>query len=310
MYNIVEALKESLENKDRYTLKNKEEKELAKIYLSPSESMVTLPDGAPIGSCIRKVWLSKKKAPVTNPTTAYNEIIFDAGHMWEDWLVEQYKKLGIYIDRSIKFVNNTHNISCEIDILHRNPETGEKEITECKQYNGSNWYASKELLGSSNTTPKPKDDNLLQCVKYAVVMRDYGIKNINLVYLDRSCGNFYNHKQFKVYLQGDDIYYDTLMNGSLITLHEDRFKVKDLFEKDYTLITFLEQDVPPPPDYFIQYNSKTLELDYDRGNITKTKYESIKSGKIPIEEEGSWRCKYCPYSKNFNTGESTCLNYS
>lgn len=307
MLNIVKMLEQNL-TKESY-MKNTGSKVLGKTYVSPSEAMCYTNEGAPVGSCIRQVWFKKKKAPETNEKSLYSLFIFEAGHMWEDWLVKQYQELNIYLDRSIKLVDNDLNISCEIDILHTNPVTGAVEITECKQYSGANWYAAKDLLGTAIIRPKPKDQNLLQCVKYLLVAAKYDINIVNLIYLDRSCSGFYNNKQFSIYLKGKNIYYDTFHNGELITVQETRFNTDSLLEKDSALIQMIELDCVPAPDYFISYTPETLEIDYARGAVTKTTYNKIKKGEINIEDQGSWNCRYCSYGKNPLTGESTCLNY-
>ena len=51
-----------------------------------------------------------------------------------------------------------------------------------------------------------------------------------------------------------------------------------------------------------------FEKDYKLGNITKKNYESVKTGKISVYDLNSYQCNYCRYFKNFETGESTCLN--
>ena len=101
---------------------------------------------------------------------------------------------------NVKLVDNDLSISCEIDILHHNPEDKTIEVTECKTYNGANIYAAKDILGDTTNFPKPKDQNLLQCVKYLLTLQKYSIQKINLLYLDRSCSGVYNNKQFVIYL--------------------------------------------------------------------------------------------------------------
>ena len=97
--------------------------------------------------------------------------------------LNQYKELGIYLDNSVKIVDNEFHTSCELDIIHKNPMDNSIEVTECKQYNGSNIYAAKDLLGTDTQYPRPKDQNLLQCVKYLLTLQKYNIQKINLLYL-------------------------------------------------------------------------------------------------------------------------------
>lgn len=308
MFNIVEALETKL-NQGSY-LKSIHIKNNESVYFYPSQSMCYSDiDGSAIGACIRQVWLEKKGEQVTNPKSSYNNFILEAGHIWERWLTNKYKEIGIYLDNSVKLVDNDLLTSCELDIVHMNPNTNKVEVTECKQYNGSNIYAAKELLGSDNQYPKPKDQNLLQVVKYLLILKKYDIHKVNLLYLDRSCGSVYNHKQFVVYLDKNKIMYDTLFKNKLITVEEERFNTQSLLDKEKVLLKFLEEDLCPPVDYYPIYTKDIVEKEYRLGNITKTKYNKIIEDKIPIENEASWNCVYCPYWKNKDTGESTCLNY-
>ena len=306
MLNIIQMLNESV-SKAPY-LVSKDKKLMDRYYLSPSSATCYTDSGQPIGACIKQIWLDKKDYPISNPVTAYNQFTFDAGKMWEDWLIQQYKKLNIYIDSNVKLVDNDLSISCEIDILHHNPEDKTIEVTECKTYNGANIYAAKDILGDSTNFPKPKDQNLLQCVKYLLVLSKYNITKVNLIYLDKSVSKIYNNKQFTIYLQGEDIYYDTYYKNELITIKEERFNVRSILEKDQIILELLKLDYVPNPDYHPIYTEETFEKDYKLGNITKKNYESVKTGKISVYDLNSYQCNYCRYFKNFETGESTCLN--
>lgn len=306
MLNIIEMINNVIVKEP--ILKSNDIKKDQHYYLSPSSAMCYDNESMPIGSCIKQVWLDKKNYPISKPITAYNQLTFDAGKMWEEWLIAQYKKLGIYVDSNVKLIDNELSISCEIDILHLNPSDNTYEVTECKTYNGSNIYASRDLLGSIDNYPKPKDQNLLQCVKYLLVLKKYDINKINLIYLDKSVSKVYNNKQFTIYLEGKVIYYDTLYQGKLITIKEKRFNIDNILEKDQILLKLLEMDYVPETDYHPFYTQETLEKDYQLGNVTKKNYEGVKSGKISIYDINSYQCNYCRYFKNPLTGESTCLN--
>ena len=168
MYNIIEALHQNI-SKEK-PLVSLDDKLYSRFYLNPSSSMsYSNIDGSPIGACIKQVWLDKKNYPVSNPITTYNEYVFEAGRLWEKWLIDQYKSMGIYVDNSVKLVDNELGISGEIDILHKNPEDNSIEVTECKTYNGSFSYVTSEVLGTDKEPPKPKDSYLLQCVTYLLI---------------------------------------------------------------------------------------------------------------------------------------------
>lgn len=308
LVNIVKMIADRIEN---IPLTSKDTKIDGELYMHPSSAMVSTDNGEALGSCIRRVFFDKSPEPfkVTNPTTSYNIMITDSGNMWEAWVIEKYKQLGIYLDNSIKIVDNTYKISCELDILHTNPEENTVEVTEVKSYAGNNYSAVKEVLGTEYTPPKPKDQNLLQVVCYLLVLKRYNINKVNLLYIDRSSSSFFNNKQFIFYLDGDDIYYSTLFKGEWIEVKETRFTVSSIIEKWNVLIQMLEMSVVPPPDYYPQYTDSILESEYAKGLVTKTNYSKAKSGVIQTHDMCSYQCRYCPYWKNKDTGESICLNH-
>lgn len=303
--NLIEMMSKRMESKPLQSLDTKD----GRVYLHPSSAMVQTFDDRPLGACIRQVYFDKVGAPKSNPDVNYNIMVQDSGNMWEEWVREKYKQLGIYVDHSVKLVDNTYSISCELDILHTNPELNTLEVTEVKTYAGHNPYALKELVGTDVNPPKPKDQNLLQVVKYLLVLKRYGIDVVNLLYIDRSVSSFWNNRQFRVYLDGDDIYYSTFLKGDWLEIKETRFDVSSVIEKDQVLLKLLDMGVPPPPDYHIQYTRDILEEEYRLGNVSKTTYNKVKKDEIDVTTLSSWNCMYCKYGKNKETGEATCLAY-
>ena len=306
MYNIIEALHQNI-SKEK-PLVSPDDKLYSRFYLNPSSSMsYSSIDGSPIGACIKQVWLDKKNYPITNPITTYNEYIFEAGKLWEKWLIDQYKSMGIYLDNSVKLISNFYQTSGEIDILHKNPENGLTEVTEVKTYTGSNYYAAKEILGHKDQNPKPKDGHLLQCIKYLMVLKDYDIHTVNLVYIDRSCSSFFNNKQFKIYLVGKEIYYDTYYQNALRTIHINTFNTDSLKEKDDALLQLLAMNYVPDPDFKISYTLQDVEQKYKEGLISKTAFDKVEKGYVNPEDMSDWQCRYCKFGKNKDTGFSTCI---
>lgn len=275
--------------------------------VNPSSAMTYTKDGQAIGSCIRQVWFDKKHAVKSNPMGIYSLFITEAGPLWENWLIEQYKKLNIYVSHSVKIAKASELVVGELDIVHKNPENGTLEITEVKQYNASNWFAAKELLGDNTTPPKPKDQNLLQCVRYLMITTNK-ISTVNLIYLDRSCKSFYNNKQFTITLTSEGYAkITTLWNGSVYSYIDERFTTKDILEKENLLYVFLKQDTPPPPDYSIQYTPQQITQKYTEGLITKKIYDEFL--KDPLLKVGDWMCQYCAYGRPKDEYSSTCDNY-
>jgi Holliday junction resolvase-like predicted endonuclease len=272
--------------------------------INPSMAMCySAIDSSPLGSCLRQVYMEKMDYPRSNPMGIYVKMTTEAGRLWESWVIEQYKQLGIYINHSVKIYDPERFISGEIDILHKNLDTGELEITEVKQYNGSNFYAAGSLLGTKKDHAKPKDQNLLQVFTYLLMTKDQ-ISSINLLYIDRSCGSFYNNKQFviKLFEQNDKIYPRIMYKDheNKVTEYIDyRINNKNLKEKEDMLKEFLKGEIIPPRDFNITYSSTEIEAKFLQSIISKTKYNKWKENPKtnPI---GDWQCQYCQFGPDKN----------
>ena len=306
MFNLLSAIKNNLEAPN--PIKS------GRIFAhTPSSAMCySALDNSPVGTCIRSAYMGVKSFPASNPMGIYVRMTTEAGKLWENWLVNQYKELGIYVSHSVKLYDETNNMSGEIDIVHMNPLTDEVEITECKQYNGSNYFAQMGIVGSKNQRPTPKESHLLQCFDYLMMCRNTGqnIKFSNLMYLDRSCGSFYNNFQFRISLfetaskQISPLveYFDS--EGNVQSYVDTRITEKGIVEKNKMLDTFLENDLLPPRDYELSYSNEKVELLYKSKQISATKYNKWKED--PVKNKiGDWNCTYCPYGPDLK-GFSTC----
>lgn len=78
-----------------------------------------------MGACIRQQWYRCKSYPESDPAGLYSQYIFAGGNMWEDFLIEQFKRNGLWIGNNIKFAITDRYISGELDIVIKNPG-GEK----------------------------------------------------------------------------------------------------------------------------------------------------------------------------------------
>lgn len=269
-------------------------------------------DNKPIGHCLRAAYLSNMQYPVSNPLGIYTIMTAEAGKLWETWLVNQYKELGIYISHSVKLLDLDAFISGEIDIVHYNPETDEVEMTECKQYNGSNYYAASELTGSLKKQPKPKDQNLLQAFDYLLMCRNTGneaISKINLVYIDRSCASFDNNVQFRISLQKvkDEVhprveYFKS--DGTVESYTDYRITEKAVLEKNALLDKYVTAEKIPAREYSRQYSDQLIQDMVLKKEISSARLKKMQEDPVknPI---GDWQCKFCPYGPNLE-GESTC----
>ena len=280
----------------------------------PSKAMCnSVIDGKPIGHCLRAAYFSRMQYPVSNPLGIYTIMTTEAGRLWEHWLTNQFKELGLYLDHSVKLYDPTSFISGEIDIIHFNPETDKVELTECKQYNGSNYYAASELTGNSKTAPKPKDQNLLQSFEYLIMCRNTGndLEHINLVYIDRSCANFSNNVQFRISLKevkGEVHprieYFNS--KGEVEEYTDFRITETAILNKNEVLDQCVEAQRIPMRDYSHQYAYEVIQdmvskKELSVARLTKWQQDPIKN---PI---GDWQCRFCPYGPNLEN-QSTCYS--
>lgn len=288
-------------------LQSLDRKEEIGVYLNPSSSSVYTKDGTPLGTCAKQIWLSKKGYPISRPSNSYNKFNQEIGKMIEKWVINKFKDAGIYLDSNVKLVDNELNLSGEIDVLCVNPETQTQFVVEIKSYNASLFNNSSSVLGTKDSYPTPKDGYILQVVTYLLLLKRYNINEVRLLYVDKSAKSLYNCKEFIFFLKGDEIYYKTYHQGKLITLKEDRFGVQDILDKNNFILKMIEDDIVPEPDYKMVFNEEDVELAYQSGEISKSKYEKIKKEQS-YSDVGSWQCQYCQFGKNTETGESTCIN--
>lgn len=305
MYNIIQGLMDTYTNPKK-PLVSLDSKVPDKIYLNPSSAGVFGQGSPALGACTKKVWLDKKGYAKSNPLTPYNHLQFDFGNMIEDWVIQKYKDMGIYLDSNVKIIDNSLSISGELDIVHTNPEDSTIEFSEIKSYNGSFAQNAKSILGSKDNNPTPKIEHMLQVATYLLVLKRYDIKVGNLIYIDKSLGGVYNHKQFAVYMHNNQFFYDTIFYGELTTFKEERFAASDILERNAAVLQLIDLDYVPDPDYKIQYTNQEVEDAYLRGDLSKYKYDKYKKATFP-DPIGDYQCQYCPFGPGPD-GNSTCRN--
>ncbi len=262
-------------------------------------------EGKALGACMRSQFYRCRGYDKTNPSGLYSQYIFAAGNSWEDWLTERTKQMGIWAGNSIKFQDIEKNISGEVDILVRDPETDELMIVENKTYSSANYQAKKEICGSRpwrgapGQNPKPKDSNVMQSFLYLGHFGDQGITKTLLTYLDRAAGGPENNKQFTIEIAevGDrrkprisvvDI------EGNMKTWIDQRISLEGIYERYAGLKASLIADEIPDPDYDHEYSAAKVETMNTAGLIAKTKMEKYTRNPTanPI---GDWQCSWCDY---------------
>jgi hypothetical protein len=262
-------------------------------------------NGSALGACMRAQYYRCRGYDKTDPSGLYSEYIFAAGNIWENWLSEITKEMGIWAGNNIKFQDIERNISGEIDILIRDPDTKELMIVENKTYSSSNYTAKKDICGSRawrgspEKLPKPKDSNLMQSFLYLGHFGPQGIKKTLLTYIDRAAGGPENNKQFTVEVaQVEDKRRPKITvvdaDGVLRSWVDNRISLEGIYDRYAELKRCLIADTVPSPDYAHEYSSEKVQAMSTEGLIAKTKLE--KYDKNPSDNPiGDWQCAWCDY---------------
>lgn len=262
------------------------------------------------GACMRQQWYRAMGYKESDPSGLYSQYIFAAGNMWEDWLTEQAKQMGIWVANSVKWSIPEYYLSGEIDILVKDPETEEPVILESKTYSSANYEAYKELVGGpirggGYRMPKPKVQNLMQTALYLHYFGQEdngGVNKAILTYFDRACGGPDKNQEFVVSLVKDD-FNNTLINvdthdskGEHVNYNYPGVTVEGVLNRYAELLNYLREnnENPPSPDYMHIYPDSVVNQKQQSGEISKTKYEKWLADKVknPV---GDWQCSYCSY---------------
>lgn len=263
------------------------------------------------GACLRSQWYRCTGAPQSNPPGLYSQYIFSAGNLWEDWLIEQTKLMGIYVANSLKFALPEYYISGEIDIVIKDPETGELIILESKTYSSANYQKFKAITGGRRYKPVPQVQNVLQSAIYLHYFQTEGdssrpINRTILTYYDRACGGPDKLNEFNVTLRPlrisrdktvTSVHIDTQnQSGEGFSYPMPGVSMEGILNRYTELMDTLQEstETPPDGDYKHKYSDEEVEEKYEEEEISKTAYEKWK--KNPKDNPiGDWQCAWCSY---------------
>lgn len=238
------------------------------------------------GGCLRASYFRLSGEFQAGPPNPRTEYIFAQGKIIEQWLVEKWKEMGIWVNNNIKFINEEFNVSGEIDVLLREPYSGELYGIEVKTFYG--YAGEKEIIGNKSQKGFPKMNQLLQTLVYLYTFRDR-LKTFRMAYFARDS---VKRRTFKIELHEEDGHFYPKVDGEVIR----SFTVESIFQRYKELATHIENKTIPPRDYELVWSADKIEKEYSRGNIGKTKYEKWKKGKLKAyEQPGDWMCSYCNF---------------
>ena len=297
-YDIFESIKNNIEKPRSLSRKSL-------FSINPSNQVCFNDDGKSVGSCIRQVWFDKTgNALKSNTVSLRAKMAAYSGNWWEDWFIDQLKEIRVYEDDGVLATDSSKFVKGLIDVTFTNPNTNKIELVEVKTYNGSSWAAAQNIHGTSKITPKPKMSHLLQSFRYLMIYKSE-VEAINICYIDRSCGDWYKQKQFRIsILEIDGRHYpniECVYNDQLYSSIEPDITIEGINEAENKLIEYLSNDEVPPKDYIEQYDSQTIIHKHMKGEIPDYIYK--KWQKNPDTPIGDYQCLYCPYYGG------SCSNY-
>jgi len=262
-----------------------------KSYFYPSEASVKWTDRNGIeqcaGACLRQCYFRRKPEYKPLPTTPYTQWIFALGKAVEQILVEQYKEMGILVANNVKFFDPEHKLSGEVDIVLKDPKSGELIVGEVKS--GYGYHFVRDVIkGTRTISPSPKTSQLLQTLLYVDILSDY-FSYGKMIYYARDAAD---RTEYDITIMEDGTTGEK--RPCIDGIVDPRFTMKDIYDRYALLDTYLQNDEIPPNDYEKVYSKEKVEKLYKLKEVGKTKYEAWQKGK---EQVGHWMCRYCEYNQ-------------
>lgn len=322
------------------------------LWPSEASCLVDTPEGKQIsGACRRAVFfryitsayeyepekfkqykslISDLKKEIIEPDR-YLVWIWKMGEMFEDYLIQQAKNKGVYIDGQISVWLREIKMSGKIDIIIINPNTGKYSVVEAKSVYG---FGGSKVLGTESQrrgNPKkgilpamgvPKDSNIMQIALYQWHLlyskRDHSVLNAStledarLTYGSRDTG-VYGEFLIRVEENGD-VYYR--YNGPIYsdTWIKHEINVLSIHKEYQYVLDCVKSNIIPDRDYELLYPQSRVEKLYKLNLLTETdkkQFEKIQERlkenidriaknlkpKVNLKdvEVSDWRCKFCQY---------------
>jgi CRISPR/Cas system-associated exonuclease Cas4 (RecB family) len=261
------------------------------IHFYPSEASADWIDHHGVkrvaGTCMRQAWYRCTGTKTVGQADAYSEWIFALGKAVECILVEQWKQMGIWVANNVKFYEEKHNVSGELDVVLSEPD-GTLFGVECKSFYG--YQATRDIIGNKHITGKPKTSQLLQTLVYVDLCRRLGIiQYFKMIYYARDSAA---RKEFDIALIQDGEHLRPTIDGVI----DYRFTIQDIYDRYDQLAAHIKNNDLPPRDFGLVWDNEKVEERRALGEVSDTAYKDWqkKPDKNPI---GDWQCRYCPYAQ-------------
>lgn len=251
------------------------------------------------------------KTKETEPD-AYVKYIWAQGNLYEDYLLENAKKSGVYIADQTQVYIPSHKVSGKIDIIVIDPSTSKYRIVEAKSVYGFN---ANKVLGSPAERKQgklgiPKPNYLMQLGLYqwwyANKREEFGDGLI--VCGARDTGRY---AEFGLTVENnpdtneDHIYfYQNEPNPSQDKI-DSGISIQNILSQYEYVQNCLDSGVIPERDFDLQYSDSKIETLYQRKALNKSETQRYEKRMKQIEEKksrinkqlekGDWQCSFCNY---------------
>jgi len=251
-------------------------------------------------------------------TDRYMLWIWAQGNLYEDYLVEQAKLSGVYLEGQVIIYIPSHNISGKEDLEVINPTTGKRSIVEAKSVYG---FGGNAVLGTQGMRNKgqlgePKDSNAMQLGLYHWwrASHDPAYEESRLVYGSRDTGR-YAEFLMRTVQEDDQVKIEYKPHAPYPSQWVRLpYSVNDILDGYSYIQRAVDSGVVPPRDFEILYSEEKLADLYAKDLLPKTdkeQYEAVLArrvqntelqaeGKKPKKElkqveRGDWQCNWCSF---------------
>jgi hypothetical protein len=255
------------------------------------------------------------------PPDRYMRWIWEAGKLYEDFIVEMAKQSGVYVESQIQIVIPGYNIVGKLDLIVRNPDTNGLVAEEIKSIYG---YNANDILGTPGMRNKkllgtPRESNMMQLAIYDWHLKTR-LKNLEASHLFYGARDTGRDAEFEVSTYQEDGLTKIKYQGVYpytVSPTVSKITIDNILANYNYVLHHFEKRVIPPRDYELAYSEEKINKLYERGELSKTdkeQHEKVKerleeniartaSGQAPKKEikgveKGDWQCDRCNF-RNF-----------
>lgn len=240
-----------------------------------------------------KMWrpLVERLHKEAKPVDRYMLWIWAAGEQAEEYLIEQAKKSGVYVEEQVPVYVKSHRVSGKKDIEVYNPESGKLSIVEAKSVYG---FGANTVLGTESQRRRgsmgtPRDSNLMQIAIYHwwTASEDDAYEDSRLVYIARDTGRYAEYLVRTVEELPEEEEGESTIHIEYRPWHpykgawkRVKFTINQILNSYMATQLAVDAGRIPPRDFDLSWSEERLERAYKAGELGKThaqKYEKAKA---------------------------------